>query len=69
MIRNNAEVTKEEETFKGMCLIKKSDMLHYGPLLEELHNYSDVGRDEYPNSKSGIFSLLTRRSGQIQYIS
>ena len=37
----------EEEKFNGMCLIKESYMLRYGPLLKELHNAYYVSRDEY----------------------
>ena len=46
------EVKKEEEKFKGLCLLKRSDMLRFGTLLNELHNASYASRYDYPTLQS-----------------
>ena len=52
-----------------MCLINRSDIIRYVPLLKELQNYSYVGRYEYPTSQSGTFYPLIRIYVQIQVVS
>ena len=57
------EIFQEEEKFKAICLIKRSDPGRYGIVLDELKNAAFVGRDEYPSSPADVHDLLVRRSG------
>jgi hypothetical protein len=57
------EIDVEENKFKAICFIKRSDPNRYKSLLNDLKHAAYVGRDEYPNTPAGAFELMVRRSG------
>ena len=52
-----------------MCLLKRSEMICYGQLIEDLQNASYVGRYEYLNSQPRTFDLFIRIYGKVKGIS
>jgi hypothetical protein len=57
------EIDIEENKFKAICFIKRSDPNRYRSLLNDLKHAAYVGRDEYPDTPAGAFELMVQRSG------
>ena len=53
----------EENKFKAIVFLKRSDPIRYGEFLAELQNSAHLDRDEYPTSETGALDLMVRRSG------
>ena len=53
----------EENKFKAIILLKRSDPNRYGAFLTELQNSAHLDRDEYPVSEVAALDLMIRRSG------
>ena len=60
------EISIEEEKFRAIHLLQIADSNRYSSLNEDLQNGSFLGRDEYPETTSGTFELMVRRSGRYQ---
>ena len=52
------EITAEEEKFKSMCLLKRSNTNRYSNLVIDLKKGMYVGRDEYPQTTPSTYNLL-----------
>ena len=59
------EIRNEEEKFKAILFLKRSDEGRYKELTSKLQESSWLGKDEYPTTVAGMYALLTRHSGQI----
>ena len=59
------EIRNEEEKFKAILFLKRSDEGRYKELISKLQESSWLGKDEYPTTVAGMYALLTRHSGQI----
>ena len=59
-----AECEAEENKFKAIVFLKRSDPNRYGSFLTELQNSAHLNRDEYPDSETGALDLMVRRSGE-----
>ena len=57
------EKETEENKFKAIVFLKRSDPTRYGSFLTELQNSAHLGRDEYPVSETVAMDLMVRRSG------
>ena len=53
----------EEDKFKAIVFLKRSDQGRYGNFLTELQNSAHLNRDEYPESETAALDLMVRRSG------
>jgi hypothetical protein len=60
------EISIEEERFRAIHLLQIADPQRYSSLNEDLQHGSYLGRDEYPETTSGAFELMVRRSGRYQ---
>ena len=59
------EVRIEEEIFKVILFLKRSDEGRYKGLMNSLQESSWLGKDEYQLTLAGMYTLLARHSGQI----
>ena len=48
----------------AICYILRSDIDHYGKLLEGLKSSANRGRDEYPVTLTDTVDLFVRESGE-----
>lgn len=56
------EIKEEEDKFKAVCLLQRSDPERYDDLCNDLQKGSYLGRDEYPTDPSMTFDLMVRTS-------
>ena len=59
----DVEKEAEENKFKAIVFLKRSDPTRYGGFLTELQNSAHLDRDEYPISETAAMDLMVRRSG------
>jgi len=59
------EINAEEERFKAMCHLKRSDSVRYGKMLKSLEESPDLGRGEYPTTVATTCDLMARQSSQL----
>ena len=59
----DAEIEAEENKFKAIVFLKRSDPTRYGGFLTELQNSAHLDRNEYPVSETAAMDLMVRRSG------
>ena len=57
------EMVREEEKFKAIIMMKRSDESRYKNLMSDLKNGDHLGRDEYPKSVAAAYDLMNRSSG------
>ena len=60
---SNKEIETEQNKFKAIVFLKRSDPSRYGEFLAELQNSAHLNRDEYPISETEALDLMVRRSG------
>ena len=65
-VPSEEQIQKEEEMFKAIILLARSDEKRYKKLLTDLKDGSHLGRDEYPKSVAACFDLMNRTSGQLE---
>ena len=60
------EIVREEDKFKAMIMLKRSDDSRYKNLMSDLKSGAHLGRDEYPKSVAAAHDLMNRSSGQME---
>ena len=59
----------EADQFFGILLLTNSDAQRYGILNKELLHAAQFGNNDYPNTSSGAYELMCRRSGRYDHYS
>ena len=57
------EKKREENRFKAIVFLKRSDLAHYSDFLTELQNNAHINNDMYPDSENDALELMLQRSG------